>query len=350
MCPYQPKLFRVNNDSSAGPHADRIRGCLLGGALGDALGFAPGDQDAEPGLLRFSSGTQLTLYTVDGLVDALEWANDGVAADETACLWLAYLRWLATQGEAPPSHAPVPPPRWIDAQVLLRQRRAPCPASISGLRSGEMGTRKRPVNPGAADAGTVARSAPFGLLPYVPADTLDRIAMDAAALTHGHPSAHHSAAVVCTLVRSVVTGSGTLREAVADAVTRAQVCGIPELGAGIETAVSRADAGAEPGTGCHGVDGSTGAVDALAAAVYAVLAGDTGDGPQEHFRAAVALAADDGGSAAGALAGGILGAFYGRAALPGEWLAVLEGADVVTAMADALVRVTVGDGPRPGGG
>ena len=40
----------------------------------------------------------MTLYTVDGLVEALEWANSGVGADANACVWLAYLRWLETQG------------------------------------------------------------------------------------------------------------------------------------------------------------------------------------------------------------------------------------------------------------
>ncbi|GAP57844.1 adp-Ribosyl-[Dinitrogen reductase] hydrolase [Arthrobacter sp. Hiyo1] len=87
----------------------RVNGCLLGGALGDSLGYAVEFDDVATirtrfgaagltsfgqldGGTHFSDDTQMTLYTVDGLVEALEWANDGVAADETACLWLAYLR------------------------------------------------------------------------------------------------------------------------------------------------------------------------------------------------------------------------------------------------------------------
>ena len=109
-------------------HASRIHGCLLGGALGDSLGYAVEFDDistirgrfgpdglrdfsALDGGSHFSDDTQMTLYTVDGLVEALEWANDGVAADEIACLWLAYLRWLATQDVAVSSSAPVPQPR-----------------------------------------------------------------------------------------------------------------------------------------------------------------------------------------------------------------------------------------------
>ena len=92
----------------------RIHGCLLGGALGDSLGYAVEFDDistirarfgpdglrdfsALDGGSHFSDDTQLTLYTVDGLLEALEWANSGVAADTNACLWLAYLRWLATR-------------------------------------------------------------------------------------------------------------------------------------------------------------------------------------------------------------------------------------------------------------
>jgi len=107
-------------------HGSRIHGCLLGGALGDSLGYAvefdsisairarfgpAGLQDfsALDAGSPFSDDTQMTLYTADGLLEALEWANDGVAADINACLWLAYLRWLGTQGVAVPASAPFQP-------------------------------------------------------------------------------------------------------------------------------------------------------------------------------------------------------------------------------------------------
>ena len=94
-------------------YEDRVLGCLLGTMVGEAYGIlsAAGDDPTaaldDPEAAMVSDATQLTLYTVDGLVDALEWANDGVAADETACLWLAYLRWLDRQGEYLPAGAPV---------------------------------------------------------------------------------------------------------------------------------------------------------------------------------------------------------------------------------------------------
>ena len=65
----------------------------------------------------------------------------GVAADTNACLWLAYLRWLATQGVPVPDAAPFQPPRWIDAHDVLKHRRAPGNACLSGLATGRDGNR-----------------------------------------------------------------------------------------------------------------------------------------------------------------------------------------------------------------
>lgn len=339
--------------------SDRVHGCLLGGALGDALGFAVETLDLESiraaygpagltsptqlsGVFRFSDDTQLSLYTVDGLVDAIQWANEGVAADETACLWLAYLRWLATQGETPPSSAPVAPPRWIDAQTVLRHRRRPGAACLSGLRGGEMGTLSRPVNPEAKGSGTVMRSAPFGLVPHIPVEVADRLAMNAAALTHGHPAALHGAAVVAVLIHGIVRQGMSLREAVSAAVARAYTSNVPELAEFLETAVRLADDDGSPEQMSAALGGGWTADEALAIAVYAVLASEAAAGPEQHFRAAIALAINHDGDSdtTGSLAGNILGALYGRDGLPDSWAAALEGADVVTSMGRLLVDTT----------
>ncbi len=210
-------------------HASRIHGCLLGGALGDSLGYAVESDDistirgkfgpeglrtfaALDGLSHFSDDTQLTLYTVDGLLEALEWANSGVGADTNACLWLAYLRWLASQGVPVPEAAPFQPPRWIDTHAVLKQRRSPNDACLSGLATGEMGTYFRPVNPESKGCGTVMRSAPFGLIPYIAAGDVYKLSADAASLTHGHPSARQSAGIFSLLIHALVSGR-SLREA-----------------------------------------------------------------------------------------------------------------------------------------
>ncbi|UTT68210.1 ADP-ribosylglycohydrolase family protein [Arthrobacter sp. DNA4] len=346
----------------------RIHGSLLGGALGDALGYAvesdsiaairqrfgaqglAGFEDLQ-GPCHFSDDTQLTLYTVDGLVEALEWANSGVGADVNACLWLAYLRWLATQGEEAGPSAPAPQPRWIDGNEVLRQRRRPEEDCISGLATGEMGTIIRPVNPGARGAGTVMRSAPFGLVPHITPDAVYKLSADAAALTHGHPSARQSAGIFSLLIHRLVSGEG-LRDAAAGVTAHAGalVDVAPELPERLEAALGLADkALVGPEELLQVLGGGRTAEEALAVALYAVMAAAPADGadtqPVDHFRRAMAVAVNHSGPSdtAGSLAGNILGALYGEDCLPAQWLESLEAPEVIRGMADQLVKVTTGE-------
>ncbi|MFF7363969.1 ADP-ribosylglycohydrolase family protein [Streptomyces sp. NPDC008125] len=91
----------------------RVRGRLLGGAVGDApgnpveflspagtqrahgplgvRGLAP---DSEGGVGRITDDTRMTLFTVAGLIRA---ANSGSSAGRTGGVRSASLRWLDTQ-------------------------------------------------------------------------------------------------------------------------------------------------------------------------------------------------------------------------------------------------------------
>ena len=346
----------------------RIRGSLLGGALGDALGYAvqsdsiagirerfgarglTGFEDlAGPG--HFSDDTQLTLYTVDGLVEALEWANSGVGADVNACVWLAYLRWLAAQGEDAGPSAPAPQPRWIDGNGVLRQRRRPDKDCLSGLATGEMGTAMRPVNPDARGAGTVMRSAPFGLVPHITPDAVYKLSADAAALTHGHPAARQGSGIFSLLIHRLVSGEA-LRDAAAGVTAHAGtvVNVAPELPERLAAALRLAEKGlVGPEELQRELGGGRTAEEALAVALYSVIATAPADGadtqPVEHFRNAMLVAVNHSGASdtTGALAGNILGALYGEACLPATWLEALEAAEVIRRMADQLVKVTTGE-------
>ncbi|MGL4418322.1 MAG: ADP-ribosylglycohydrolase family protein, partial [Plesiomonas shigelloides] len=103
------------------PSAEHTRlkflGCLLGGAIGDALGapvefmkrstilsqFGPDGittyAPAFGGLGRITDDTQMTLFTAEGLLRG--WVRSclrGISADLPAITAHAYLRWLQTQG------------------------------------------------------------------------------------------------------------------------------------------------------------------------------------------------------------------------------------------------------------
>lgn len=96
---------------------ERIQGCLIGGAAGDALGaaveflsieeiqetFGPdGLMDFAPAYGRIGAitdDTQMTLFTVEGLIRAIVRGSErGGILDPRAVVHQAYLRWLTTQG------------------------------------------------------------------------------------------------------------------------------------------------------------------------------------------------------------------------------------------------------------
>jgi ADP-ribosyl-[dinitrogen reductase] hydrolase len=91
---------------------DRFRGCLLGGAVGDALGapvefssrttilnqFGPsGIRDYAPAYGRkgaITDDTQMTLFTAEGFIRAaVRYASRGIC-NPVSVIHRAYLRWL----------------------------------------------------------------------------------------------------------------------------------------------------------------------------------------------------------------------------------------------------------------
>ena len=197
--------------------AGRVRGLLRASALGDALGYPlellsaeqiaecdPKPWDSASGELLVSDDTQLTCFTLDALTEVLEWNNEGAAADELACLWLAYLRWFRGIGEVLPESAPFSLDREIDGSSELTARRGPGAATLRALGSGEMQLVSKSLNPEALGSGALVRSAALGVLPVAQERTVVLLAVRAAALTHGHPEALVSAAAYALLVRDVL--------------------------------------------------------------------------------------------------------------------------------------------------
>ncbi|WP_026818062.1 ADP-ribosylglycohydrolase family protein [Arthrobacter castelli] len=353
----------------------RIHGCLLGGALGDALGSPVETMNAEyarnyfgpagpaafspASEIRFTDETQLSLYSVDGLLEAVRWANDGVPADETACVWLAYLRWLRLQGVPVPDGAPAPPAQWLDQHPVMQRRGEPDQACLTGLASGDMGTRARPVNPQARGAGAVVRSAPFGLLPYVGAETVSKLSRDTAALTHGHPSAIHGAEAFSLIVHHLMHDGGSLAGAAATVLARLRaehdakqevvrmLAAVVELAGGPPVA---------PEDLAPQFEGGTSAVDVLGIGLYAALSAEAADaetvgghatdaeeaGTRFRYGVGTAIHHDGKCDAAGSIAGNLLGTRYGDHVLPAEWLEALQGREVIHTLADSLIDATFG--------
>jgi len=351
----------VAGGSAVLSYRDRVRGCLLGGALGDALGAGieflslaeirrahgpagvTGLTEAYGVFAPITDDTQMTLFTAEGLIRAsVRGRSRGICHPPTV-LWQAYQRWLVTQRMAGP---PAEVSGWLAAQPVLYARRAPGEACLSGLAAPKMGTPESPANPGSKGCGTVMRSAPFGLLRREPEDAWS-LAVECAVLTHGHPSGYLAAGAFAWIVACVLEGEPVLAaaasalrrledEPVGHEVARALRAA---LGAAGEIA---ADAGgAEPALMAARVEtlgAGWVAEEALAIAVFcaATAAGD----PRAALLAAVNHSGDS--DSTGAICGNLVGAALGEDALPAAWLDELEGRDLVREMADDLVREITG--------
>ncbi len=328
-------------------YRDRVRGCLLGGALGDALGagveFLSLDEirrvHGSAGVRGLTAAygvhapitddTQMTLFTAEGLIRASVRSRSRGICHPPTVVWRAYLRWLATQENAGPSPDT---DGWLAAQPLLYARRAPGNACMSGLRMPEMGTPAHPANPISKGCGAVMRSAPFGLLPKGP-EAAWALAAECAVLTHGHPSGYLAAAAFAWIINAVVDGH-TVTAAAESALGR---LASEQDGGEVVNALRAALGAAADGTPTPERVESLGAgwvaEEALAIAVYCAAAAP--ENPRAALLAAVNHSGDS--DSTGAICGNIIGVVLGESALPAEWVEGLEGYDLVRHVADDFV-------------
>jgi ADP-ribosylglycohydrolase len=315
---------------------DRYQGCLLGGAVGDALGAgieffslaeirqrygSAGVTGYVPAYGRsgaITDDTQMTLFTAEGLLR--DHQQPSGSRDPAAAIWRAYQRWLATQSGYPADGS------WLSSQEFLRHGRAPGMTCLSALRAGRPGTVGRPAN-NSKGCGGVMRVGPAGLAGGDPFT----LACRAAALTHGHPSGYLAAGALALVVSELVRGSD-LPGAVAVAINRlAQADDGEEVTNALTSAVRAAERGplSADTLGVLG-EGWTGE-EALAIAAHCALTATS-------FRSGVLHAVNHGGDSdsTGAICGNLLGAALGAGAIDADLLDGLEGCDVITQVADDL--------------
>lgn len=154
--------------------------------------------------------SMLMLSIGDGLTEALEWAHEGVASDEPACMWLGSLRWIRAVDHELPAGAPAPPSRPFADHMLARGvDKGGDPQNIAGLRSPEMSLPHRPFNRPAASVpelaatdgpGVLARAIAIGVVPYLPVEQTRSFATASAALSHGSPQAQAACADAAELI------------------------------------------------------------------------------------------------------------------------------------------------------
>ncbi|MFF8942946.1 ADP-ribosylglycohydrolase family protein [Streptomyces sp. NPDC014864] len=343
----------------------RVRGCLLGGAVGDALGYpvefdsldriraAHGprgltrpvpDGDGVTG--RISDDTQMTLFTVEGIHRAHERERlKGIGGGWALLLRRSYGHWLETQSRPGPAAREEAPPGGFSSEAprgglveesWLYARRAPGNACLSGLAHdfvpepwAELGP-PGPVNPDSKGCGAVMRSAPFGL---TRAGTADAFGMAArcAQMTHGHPTGYYAAGALAAIVSYLVAGDSVEGAVLRTLRLLARHPGHEETTAALGRALDLAAEGAPTAEKVERIGAGWVAEEALAVGVYAALAAP---GVEDALLLSVNHSGDS--DSTGSVCGNILGARYGDHGLPHEWVERVEGRARIAALADDL--------------
>ena len=335
---------------------DRFRGCLIGGAAGDALGYAV-EFLREPSIFRlygsqgiteyaltkgkalFSDDTQMTLFTATGLLRCAALAKvHGTAERYAEHINRSYLDWLKTQE----GRYPAPGGQrtsWLLNVPELFSPRAPGNTCLAALHAGGGGTPEKPLND-SKGCGGVMRVAPVGL--YFAGKPQDlravcRIGAEAAALTHGHPLGWIPAAMLAGMIHEIGQNGAEIPEAALHAleVTADLWANVPDMRSFVKLirkAVDLAAGDTEDLAAIHQLGEGWVGDEALAIAVYCAVrhSGDL----DKTLIAAVNHNGDS--DSTGAIAGNIVGAQVGLSGIPAKYTENLELRDLIIEIADDL--------------
>ena len=357
---------------------DRFRGCLIGGAAGDALGYPVefmsegrifqkyGEQgitayklekqdviayELEDGEALISDDTQMTLFTAAGLLacTAREGSAEKTEANTetnskfntekyTQYIHASYLDWLNTQEKRYPLPG-FPRTSWLAEILGLYDLRAPGNTCLAALRSGRCGTIEEPLND-SKGCGGVMRVAPAGLYfndRNISVKQVARIGADAAAVTHGHPLGWMPAAALAQIVHEVSQDDATVLDAVLHSLNTVDEMW-PETKERkyftrlMEKAIDLAAEDLDDLDAIHALGEGWVADEALAIAVYCALK------YENDFDGCLIAAVNHKGDSdsTGAIAGNILGAKLGLSGIPEKYTDNLELKDVILEIADDL--------------
>ena len=338
-------------------HLDQIRGCLFGGAVGDALGytiefmdeqeifstFGSGGireyrLDRESGKAEISDDTQISLFTANGLlVGDTRGAMRGIQGPPHGYVRKAYADWLRTQEM---TYAQSRRYRgqsfsWLSDVPELYSRRAPGHTCLTALKH-----RQGSPDNNSKGCGGIMRVAPLALNYHgMNLDTLDKEGAAIAGLTHGHSLGQMPAAALTHIINRIVFPEKelSLREITIEARDAMQrlFAGdehLQELTGVIDLALSLSENGESDLDNIHRIGEGWVADETLGIALYCSLRH-----PNDFSAGVIASVNHKGDSdSTGAVTGNILGALLGYDAIEVKWKKDLDLSDVILEMADDL--------------
>ena len=336
---------------------DKFRGCLIGGAVGDALGYTIEFYDASTifsrygekgiteydlvkGVAQISDDTQMTLFTANGLLlGKTRGMTRGIMGSYPSYVAFCYKDWLRTQCEKYRLNID-DAYSWLMNIPELYARRAPGNTCITAIQNGCNGTIDKPINQ-SKGCGGVMRVAPIGLYfdpEKLDIDKIDMIGAEVAALTHGHELGYIPAAGLVHIVQllshnedislldAVLDMKEALQRQFADKSHLAEQIELIDKAIELsESDINVLDAIEELGEGWV-------AEETLAIAIYCSLK------YSDDFEKAIIASVNHSGDSdsTGAVTGNILGAYLGLKCIPQKYLDNLELKDVILEMADDL--------------
>lgn len=201
--PRQPQENRAS--------ATAIRRCLLGGIAADL-------QDRE-----ISHATQLTLFTLEGILRAITRARTKGICHPPSVVFNAYRRWYRTRFHPLVPGALSELDGWLAFEPSMHVKVRVGSATWNALKTDTSGSPHEPINH-SLGSDAVSRVAPVG---FFNEDSFS-LAAEIASLTHGHPEAQHAAGAFAVIIHERVRG-GSVEFGVRQAVHRLDAVGDRDL-------------------------------------------------------------------------------------------------------------------------
>lgn len=342
---------------------DKCRGCLVGGAVGDALGYpvefvnsfetikAKYDDngiteydlsyewlDDKQSKALVSDDTQMTLYTAEALIEAQR-SDKPLLPMVTQ----AYLAWF---GHQVGRDVKTDYESKLSGIEELNKRRAPghtCLTALNDINNGAV-----PIN-FSKGCGGIMRVAPAGIFGATHGWTLEqtgRFAGEVAEITHKHMMSTLASAVQSMIVQSCLLAEEPMSAETFKTIVEDSLAKLPEMYPGEDTLLEDFDRLIHKAIRLednllqdweiieNGLGGGWVAEETLAISIFSVLR------HIDDFKGCMISAVNHGGDSdsTGAVAGNIIGAILGFDAIPEEFTKSLQFHDLISEMADRLTK------------